>query len=61
MPLAGIPDGNSRGAWAWTQVVKLENDARWLLTVAGASPWLISSCCQATTSRRRQVEMRSWP
>ncbi|HVC80550.1 MAG TPA: hypothetical protein VNL35_08640 [Chloroflexota bacterium] len=33
----------------------------WLFMVAGASPCARRAACQATTSRRRQAESRSWP
>ena len=53
--------GNNRGACALTQEVNAERAARWLFTVAGASPRSTRCCCQATTSRLRQALTRSWP
>jgi hypothetical protein len=43
MPLAGSPTGKTCGAWAVTQVVQPDRDARQLLTVAGASPCWMSA------------------
>lgn len=60
-PLVGAPAGKRPSFCDTTQVVKAESDARGLLMVAWARSSASRWCCQATASRLRQVEMRSWP